>query len=187
MKTGKRKETTQNPNWPQKSPEPNIYIREERRVFNFGLVVRGLSQRPNLTKGPAATWDFWRSSKEEEGKRTTSTKGIGIRNIYYRVVEQLKIKLKNRQTRQRRREILCLNIKMLFLSWPSSTFKTMTRSFGELRREKFTYNMISVLLPFSSFRRSEPLQKFFGANSGPEIWKKYNLKFGPWNLKKNPI
>jgi hypothetical protein len=57
-------------------------------------VVRGLSQRPNLTKGPAATWDFWRSSKEEEGKRTTSTKGIGIRNIYYRVVEQLKIKLK---------------------------------------------------------------------------------------------
>jgi hypothetical protein len=35
-----------------KPPEPNIYIREERRVFNFGLVVRGLSQRPKLTDGP---------------------------------------------------------------------------------------------------------------------------------------
>jgi hypothetical protein len=30
------------------------------------LMVRGLSQKPNLTEGPAATWDFRRSSKEEE-------------------------------------------------------------------------------------------------------------------------
>jgi hypothetical protein len=44
----------------------NICIREERRVFNFGLMVRGLSQRPNLTEGLAATWDFRRSTKEEE-------------------------------------------------------------------------------------------------------------------------
>jgi hypothetical protein len=29
-------------------------------------MVRGLSQRPNLTEGPAATWDFRRSIKEEE-------------------------------------------------------------------------------------------------------------------------
>jgi hypothetical protein len=38
-----------------------------RRVFNFGLMVRGLSQRPNLTDGPAATWYFRRPTKEEEG------------------------------------------------------------------------------------------------------------------------
>jgi hypothetical protein len=49
----------------KKPPEPNIYIREERRVFSFGLMVRGLSQRPNLTEGPAATWDLRRSTKEE--------------------------------------------------------------------------------------------------------------------------
>jgi hypothetical protein len=30
------------------------------------LTVGGLSQRPNLTEGPAATWDPRRSSKEEE-------------------------------------------------------------------------------------------------------------------------
>jgi hypothetical protein len=29
-------------------------------------MVRGLSQRPNLTKGPAAMRDFWRTIKEEE-------------------------------------------------------------------------------------------------------------------------
>jgi hypothetical protein len=29
-------------------------------------MVRGLSQRPNLTGGPAATWDSRRSIKEEE-------------------------------------------------------------------------------------------------------------------------
>jgi hypothetical protein len=29
-------------------------------------MVGGLSQRPNLTEGPAATWDSRRSSKEEE-------------------------------------------------------------------------------------------------------------------------
>jgi hypothetical protein len=29
-------------------------------------MVRGLSQRPNLTEGPAATWDLRRSTKEEE-------------------------------------------------------------------------------------------------------------------------
>jgi hypothetical protein len=29
-------------------------------------MVRGLSYRPNLTEGPAATWDFRRSIKEEE-------------------------------------------------------------------------------------------------------------------------
>jgi hypothetical protein len=34
------------------------------------LMVRGLSQRPNLTEGPAATWDFRRSTKEEEEKIT---------------------------------------------------------------------------------------------------------------------
>jgi hypothetical protein len=34
--------------------------------FNFGLMVRGLSQRPNLTEGPAATRGFRRSTKEEE-------------------------------------------------------------------------------------------------------------------------
>jgi hypothetical protein len=27
---------------------------------------RGLSQRPNLTEGPAATWDFRRSTKRKE-------------------------------------------------------------------------------------------------------------------------
>jgi hypothetical protein len=32
----------------------------------FGLMVRGLSHRPNLTEGPSATWDFRRSTKEEE-------------------------------------------------------------------------------------------------------------------------
>jgi hypothetical protein len=30
------------------------------------IVIGGLSQRPNLTEGPAATWDFRRSIKEEE-------------------------------------------------------------------------------------------------------------------------
>jgi hypothetical protein len=29
-------------------------------------MVRGLSQRPNLAEGPAATWDLWRSIEEEE-------------------------------------------------------------------------------------------------------------------------
>jgi hypothetical protein len=29
-------------------------------------MVRGLSQRPILTEGPAATWDSRRSAKEEE-------------------------------------------------------------------------------------------------------------------------
>jgi hypothetical protein len=35
---------------------------------NF-LMVGGLSQRPNLTGGPAATWDLRRSIKEEEKKK----------------------------------------------------------------------------------------------------------------------
>jgi hypothetical protein len=33
------------------------------------MMVRGLSLRPNLTEGPAATWDFRRSIKEEEEAR----------------------------------------------------------------------------------------------------------------------
>jgi hypothetical protein len=32
----------------------------------YGLMVRGLSWRPNLTEGPAATRHPWRSLKEEE-------------------------------------------------------------------------------------------------------------------------
>jgi hypothetical protein len=32
----------------------------------FGLMVRGLSYRPNLTEGPAATWDSRLSLKEEK-------------------------------------------------------------------------------------------------------------------------
>jgi hypothetical protein len=36
--------------------------------FNFGLMVRGLSQRPNLPEASALTRDSWRSIKEEEKK-----------------------------------------------------------------------------------------------------------------------
>jgi hypothetical protein len=35
-------------------------------------MVRGLSQRPNLTEGPAATWGFRRSTKEEEAYLVTN-------------------------------------------------------------------------------------------------------------------
>jgi hypothetical protein len=64
------------------SPRLNL-----RRVFNFGLMVRGLSLRPNLTEGPAATWDFRRSTKEEEeetkSKNTNNKKYSGIKRALY--------------------------------------------------------------------------------------------------------
>jgi hypothetical protein len=44
-------------------------------------MVRGLSQRPNLTGGPAATWDFRRSIKEEEEEVFQIYHNILQRNI----------------------------------------------------------------------------------------------------------
>jgi hypothetical protein len=38
-------------------------------------MVRGLSQRPNLTEGPAATRDLRRSTKEEEEEE-----GFAVKN-----------------------------------------------------------------------------------------------------------
>jgi hypothetical protein len=45
--------------------EPNT-LEGRIRVFNFGLMVRGLSQRPNFPVAPAATRDSWRSINEEK-------------------------------------------------------------------------------------------------------------------------
>jgi hypothetical protein len=44
-----------------------------RNLEDYVLMVGGLSQRPNLTEGPAATWDSWRSIKEEELGRSSNT------------------------------------------------------------------------------------------------------------------
>jgi hypothetical protein len=54
------KKTTQN-HW-----KPTSTFQKERRVFNFALMVRGLSKRPNLPEGPAATWGSRRSIQEED-------------------------------------------------------------------------------------------------------------------------
>jgi hypothetical protein len=44
--------------------KPTSTLQEERGVFNFGLIVRGLSKRPNLPGGPRG--GSWRSIKEEK-------------------------------------------------------------------------------------------------------------------------
>jgi hypothetical protein len=42
-------------------------LQEQRHNYSyFGLMVRGLSYRPNLPEGPAAMWDYRRFIKKEE-------------------------------------------------------------------------------------------------------------------------
>jgi hypothetical protein len=57
-------------------------------------MVRGLSQRPNLTKGPAATRDFQRSSKEEEEEDNScqSEKRIFRKFVFFRNTIEMQIK-----------------------------------------------------------------------------------------------
>jgi hypothetical protein len=43
---------------------PTSRFQKERRFFNLGQVVRGLSERPNLSEGPVATWYPRRSIKK---------------------------------------------------------------------------------------------------------------------------
>jgi hypothetical protein len=65
--TSDRKRSLQNSHlFSCKKDIKNVYFLIKKEVFKSFLMVRGLSQRPNLTKGPAATWDFRRSTKEEE-------------------------------------------------------------------------------------------------------------------------
>jgi hypothetical protein len=54
------------PNYLHTSWTPISAFQEERRVFNFGLMVRGLSLRPNLPEGPSVTWGRRWSIKEEQ-------------------------------------------------------------------------------------------------------------------------
>jgi hypothetical protein len=52
-------------------------------------MVRGLSQRPNLTEGPAATWDLRRSIKEEEEEIYLST----IQTMKMQIMNEISIAL----------------------------------------------------------------------------------------------
>jgi hypothetical protein len=56
------------------------------------MMVRGLSQRPNPTEGPAATRDFWRSTKEEEEEEEGMYKFVCVYKYCLQLCPQFQIK-----------------------------------------------------------------------------------------------